>query len=70
MAAEIRRRGGTRLTATWHPGEDGPEGFYLGLGFRLTGEMSGDEKVGELELGKADPTGGAVHLPHVEGSSL
>jgi diamine N-acetyltransferase len=51
VAAEIRRRGGTRLTTTWHPGEDGPEGFYLGLGFRLTGEMRGDQKVGELELG-------------------
>ena len=51
VAAEIHRRGGTRLTTTWRPGEDGPEGFYLGLGFRLTGEMSGDQKVGELELG-------------------
>ncbi|MBT2394895.1 GNAT family N-acetyltransferase [Streptomyces sp. ISL-100] len=50
VAAEIRRRGGTRLTTTWHPGEDGPEGFYLGLGIRPTGEMSGDQKVGELEL--------------------
>ncbi|MFJ9417681.1 GNAT family N-acetyltransferase [Streptomyces sp. NPDC101227] len=50
VADEIRRRGGTRLTASWHPGEDGPEGFYLGLGFRLTGEMSGDQAVGELDV--------------------
>lgn len=50
VASEIRRRGGTRLTVTWHPGEGGPEGFYLGLGFRLTGETSGDQTVGELEL--------------------
>ncbi|MBT2489518.1 GNAT family N-acetyltransferase [Streptomyces sp. ISL-96] len=50
VAAEIRRRGGTRLTTTWHPGEDGSEGFYLGLGIRPTGEMSGGQKVGELEL--------------------
>jgi diamine N-acetyltransferase len=50
VAAEIRRRGGTRLTVTWHPGETGPEGFYLGLGFRPTGETSRDQKVGELEL--------------------
>ncbi|MFC8225065.1 GNAT family N-acetyltransferase [Streptomyces sp. NPDC057287] len=50
VAAEIRRRGGTRLTTTWHPGADGPEGFYLGLGFRPTGETSGDQTVGELEL--------------------
>ncbi|MFJ3706801.1 GNAT family N-acetyltransferase [Streptomyces sp. NPDC090053] len=50
VAAEIRRRGGSRLTASWHPGGDGPEGFYLGLGFRLTGETSGDQAVGELFL--------------------
>lgn len=49
VAAEIRRRGGTRLIATWHPGDDGPERFYLGLGFRLTGETSGGETVGALE---------------------
>ncbi|MFH8395455.1 GNAT family N-acetyltransferase [Streptomyces sp. NPDC018036] len=51
VAAEIRRRGGTRLTTTWHPGADGPAGFYLALGFRPTGETSGDQTVGVLELG-------------------
>ncbi|MFB7241981.1 GNAT family N-acetyltransferase [Streptomyces populi] len=50
VAAEIRRRGGTRLTTTWHPGEDGPSGFYSNLGFRPTGETSGDQTVGVLEL--------------------
>ncbi|MFP8906579.1 GNAT family N-acetyltransferase [Streptomyces atacamensis] len=50
VAAEIRRRGGTRLTTTWHPGTGGPEGFYLRLGFRLTGETSGGQTVGELDL--------------------
>lgn len=50
VAAEIRRRGGTRLGVTWQPGDDGPEKFYLGLGFRLTGEMSGSQVVGELDL--------------------
>ncbi|MCZ4121928.1 GNAT family N-acetyltransferase [Streptomyces sp. H39-S7] len=50
VAAEIRRRGGNRLTTSWHPGEDGPERFYLGLGVRPTGEMSGDQRVGELVL--------------------
>ncbi|MFE9406557.1 GNAT family N-acetyltransferase [Streptomyces sp. NPDC006530] len=70
VAAEIRRRGGTRLTTTWHPGDDGPEGFYLGLGFRPTGEMSGDQKVGELELGKPDPLSSAVHPSGVGGASL
>ena len=38
------------LTTTWHPGEDGPEGFYLSLGFRRTGELSGEQTVGELRL--------------------
>ncbi|MEU1800657.1 GNAT family N-acetyltransferase [Streptomyces sp. NPDC019937] len=50
VAAEIRRRGGTRMTTTWHPGEGGPEGFYLGLGFQPTGETSGNQTVGELDL--------------------
>ncbi|MFE6976982.1 GNAT family N-acetyltransferase [Streptomyces sp. NPDC057682] len=53
VAAEIRRRGGTALTTTWHPGEDGPERFYLRLGFRPTGEMSGGQRVGVLDLGRA-----------------
>ncbi|MFD5093451.1 GNAT family N-acetyltransferase [Amycolatopsis thailandensis] len=50
VAAEIRRRGGSRMTTTWHPGADGPEGFYLRLGFVPTGETSGDQMVGELAL--------------------
>ncbi|WP_129772032.1 GNAT family N-acetyltransferase [Streptomyces sp. L-9-10] len=50
VATEIRRRGGTRLTTTWHPGPDGPTGFYLALGFRPTGETSGDQTVGTLKL--------------------
>ncbi|MFF4254122.1 GNAT family N-acetyltransferase [Streptomyces sp. NPDC001663] len=51
VAAEIRRRDGKQLYVTWHPGPDGPEGFYLGLGFRTTGETSGDQPVGVLDLG-------------------
>ncbi|AUG78127.1 acetyltransferase [Kitasatospora sp. MMS16-BH015] len=50
VATEIRRRGGTTLTTTWHPGPDGPEAFYLALGFRPTGELSGDQTVGVLDL--------------------
>ncbi|MEU6660958.1 GNAT family N-acetyltransferase [Streptomyces sp. NPDC046821] len=52
VADEIRRRGGNTLTVTWHPGPDGPEGFYLGLGFRPTGEQSGGQTVAELRLGR------------------
>ncbi|SDK20539.1 GNAT family N-acetyltransferase [Streptomyces indicus] len=51
VAAEIRRRGGSRLYVTWHPGPDGPEGFYRSLGFELTGEVSGGQTVGVLDLG-------------------
>ena len=50
VAAEIRRRGGKELYVTWHPGPDGPEAFYLRLGFRITGEQSGGETVGVLDL--------------------
>lgn len=50
VCEEIRRRGQSRVTVTWVPGEHGPERFYLRLGFRLTGEESGDEVVGELDL--------------------
>lgn len=51
VAEEIRRRGRhTRLTTTWEADKAGPEGFYLGLGFQPTGELSGGEIVGELTL--------------------
>ncbi|MER6220442.1 GNAT family N-acetyltransferase [Streptomyces sp900105755] len=50
VAAEIRRRGGKEMYTTWHAGPDGPEEFYLRLGFRRTGEVSGDQPVGVLEL--------------------
>ncbi|GIF16694.1 GNAT family N-acetyltransferase [Actinoplanes teichomyceticus] len=43
---EIRARGGTRAYVTWEPREGGPEGFYLTLGFRPTGERSGGQVVG------------------------
>ncbi|MDT0378007.1 GNAT family N-acetyltransferase [Streptomyces sp. DSM 42041] len=50
VCAEIRRRGGTQAYVTWKPGAGGPEAFYLRLGFRPTGETSGGETVGVLEL--------------------
>ncbi|MCF2527705.1 GNAT family N-acetyltransferase [Yinghuangia soli] len=53
VADEIRRRGGSTLTTTWHPGPDGPERFCLRLGFRPTGEQSGGETVGELPLAES-----------------
>ncbi|MBB5852203.1 GNAT family N-acetyltransferase [Amycolatopsis umgeniensis] len=53
VAAEIRRGGGHRMTTTWHPGDDGPEGFYLRLGFLPTGEKSGGQTAGELALDRS-----------------
>lgn len=50
VARELRSRGADRMTTTWHVGDGSPEAFYLGLGFRPTGEMSGDERVGMLAL--------------------
>ncbi|MFC7646266.1 GNAT family N-acetyltransferase [Streptosporangium lutulentum] len=50
VAAEVKRRGGTQMYVTWEPDEDGPEGFYLKLGFQLTGEKSGGQTVGVLDL--------------------
>ncbi|GAB2812067.1 GNAT family N-acetyltransferase [Streptomyces chlorus] len=50
VAAKIRARGGRELHVTWHPGENGPENFYLGLGFRKNGEVVEGETVGVLDL--------------------
>ena len=50
VAEEIRRRGGRELYVTWDGDERGPEGFYLGLGFRRNGETSGGQTVGVLDL--------------------
>ncbi|MEV5384285.1 GNAT family N-acetyltransferase [Streptomyces sp. NPDC052721] len=50
VAGEIRRRGGTELYVSRHPGPDGPEDFYLRLGFRKNGETSGGQTVGVLDL--------------------
>jgi diamine N-acetyltransferase len=50
VAAEARRRGFERITVLWARGEDGPEEFYLRLGFRPTGEEISGQVVGALEL--------------------
>ncbi|MEJ3744934.1 GNAT family N-acetyltransferase [Actinomycetes bacterium KLBMP 9797] len=50
VCAEIRARGITRAYVTWQPRAGGPEKFYLKLGFRPTGERSGGQTVGVLDL--------------------
>jgi diamine N-acetyltransferase len=50
LCQEAIRRGHLRLTVSYHPGENGPEGFYERLGFRPTGEHNQDEVVAERVL--------------------
>lgn len=50
VCREIRARGGTHAYVTWEPRAGGPENFYLKLGFRPTGEHSGGQRVGVLDL--------------------
>ena len=45
---EARRRGERRVTVLWVPGEEGPEDFYLKLGFSPTGQEFYGQVVGEL----------------------
>lgn len=54
MCAETVRRGLHKLTVSYHPGEDGPEGFYQRLGFRPTGRISHGEAVAERVLAAGD----------------
>jgi diamine N-acetyltransferase len=49
VAEEARRRGQTQLTVLWEKGSDGPEGFYLRLGFVPVGELFG-EVVGAKQI--------------------
>jgi diamine N-acetyltransferase len=48
VCQEARRRGEPRVTVLWVPHEHFPERFYLGLGFRPTGQVLHGEVVGEL----------------------
>lgn len=49
VCAEARRRGYDRITVLWDPAPDGPEQFYLRVGFEKTGELFG-EVVGTLHV--------------------
>jgi len=50
VLAEARRREQRRATTLWVPGPGGPEGFYLKLGFRPTGEEFHGQVVGAISL--------------------
>lgn len=51
LVERLREEGHQRLLTSWVRDIGGPEPFYLGLGFRLTGEIDDGEHVGELLLG-------------------
>ena len=50
LADEARQRGFNRLTVIWEPGEEGPEEFFLAVGFKITGQTQYGENIGALEL--------------------
>jgi diamine N-acetyltransferase len=49
-ADHLRTLDATELYTSWVPGEAGPEGFHLRLGFEPTGELDDDEIVARLDL--------------------
>ena len=50
LAEEARHRGFDQLTCIWEPGDDGPEAFFLRIGFEIIGETQYGEKLGALKL--------------------
>lgn len=50
LIEEARSRGVERLTVLWEPGEDGPEGFFLHMGFRPVHETPYGEVVGAIDI--------------------
>ena len=47
---EARQRGVARLTVLWERGEDGPEAFFLFIGFKPVGETPYGEVIGAIQL--------------------
>lgn len=50
LADEARSRGFEQLTTLWEPGDEGPEKFFLRVGFVITGETQYGENIGTLGL--------------------
>ena len=50
LADEARQRGFERLTVIWESGEDGPEEFFLRIGFEIIGQTQYGENIGALKL--------------------
>ena len=54
LADEARARDFRRMTVIWERGEDGPEAFFLHIGFEPVGETRFGEVIGAMELRAAD----------------
>lgn len=50
LIEEARRRGVGRLTVLWERGEDGPEDFFLHMGFKPVDETPYGEIIGAIDL--------------------
>lgn len=50
LAEEAKRRGFDRINVLWEPGEEGPEAFFLRIGFVDVGETQYGDRIGALEL--------------------
>jgi len=50
LIEEARRRGVQRLTVLWERGEEGPEEFFLHVGFTPIGETPYGEVIGAIDL--------------------
>lgn len=50
LAEEAKSRGFDHLTAIWEPGEEGPEQFFLRVGFTISGQTQYGENIGMLSL--------------------
>ncbi|WP_336660505.1 GNAT family N-acetyltransferase [Leucobacter sp. USHLN153] len=50
LIEEARSRGVDRLTVLWERGEEGPEAFFLHIGFRPVGETPYGEVIGAIDL--------------------
>ena len=50
LIEEARSRGLERLTVIWERGADGPEQFFLNIGFKPIGETPYGEVIGAIEL--------------------
>lgn len=50
LIAEAKARGVERLTVLWERGEEGPEGFFLRIGFEPIGETPYGEVIGAIAL--------------------